>query len=154
VFHIFLLSDITGIHRLNSQRAQYGINISDASWFTDIWTFGVYIKLRAKQTLSVHLRSIFNLLEVAMNTLFDQTANQELARQYRANMQEKSIRARLIQEKDPAERPAPRKKSFRQVVKPKIAFGMAVVALTLILIAQNVAVAAGGGGGGGIYLVM
>jgi len=89
-----------------------------------------------------------------MNTLFDQTANQELARQYRANMQEKSIRARLIQEKDPAERLAPRKKSFRQVVKPKIAFGMAVVALTLILIAQNVAVAAGGGGGGGIYLVM
>ncbi|MCJ7659811.1 MAG: hypothetical protein MUO67_11730 [Anaerolineales bacterium] len=89
-----------------------------------------------------------------MNTLLDQTANQELARQYRANLLEKSIRARLIQEKDPTESPAPRRKSFRQVVKPKIAFGMAIVALTLILIAQNVAIAAGGSGGGGPHLVM
>ena len=90
-----------------------------------------------------------------MNTLLDQMANQELARQYRANVQEKSIRARLIQTKEPTEGPAPRRKSFRQVIKPKIAFGMAIVALTLILIAQNVAIAAGGGGGGGgIHLVM
>jgi len=90
-----------------------------------------------------------------MNTLLDQMANQELARQYRANVQEKSIRARLIRAKDPIESPAPRRKSFRQVIKPRIAFGLAIVTLTLILIAQNVAVAAGGsGGGGGPHLVM
>jgi hypothetical protein len=90
-----------------------------------------------------------------MNNLLNQTANQELARQYRENLQEKSIRARLIQEKDPTESPAPRKKSFKQTLKPKVAFGIAIVTLTLILIAQNIAVAAGGGGGGGgSYLVM
>ena len=104
-----------------------------------------------------------------MNTLLDQMANQELARQYRANVQEKSIRARLIRAKDPIESPAPRRKSFRQVIKPRIAYGLAanlrfptvrifktiLVLLTLILIAQNVAIAAGGGGGGGgIHLVM
>ena len=89
-----------------------------------------------------------------MNTLLDQTANQELARQYRANLQEKSIRARLIREEDLTESPAPRRKSFKQALKPKIAFGMAIVTLTLILIAQNVAVAAGGSGGGGLNLAM
>ena len=89
-----------------------------------------------------------------MNTLFDQTAKQELARQYRADLQEKSIRARLIQEKDPVESPVPRRKSFKQALKPKVAFGIAIVTLTLILIAQNVAVAAGGVGGGGFHLVM
>ena len=65
-----------------------------------------------------------------MNTLLDQTANQELARQYRANRQEKSIRARLIREEDPTESPAPRRKSFKRALKPKIAFGMAIVTLT------------------------
>lgn len=90
-----------------------------------------------------------------MNTLFDQTANQELARQYRANLQEKANQARLIQDKGPTESPVLRKKSFKQTLKPKIAFGIAIVTLTLILIAQNIAVAAGGGGGGGgPHLVM
>ena len=89
-----------------------------------------------------------------MNNLLNQTANQELARHYRENLQEKSIRARLIQEKAPTESPAPRKKSFKGTLKPKVAFGIAIVTLTLILIAQNIAVAAGGGGGGGSYLVM
>ena len=88
-----------------------------------------------------------------MNTLLDQTVKQELARQYREDLQEKSIRARLIREKDPIESPAPGRKSFKGSLKTKIAFGIAIVALTLILIAQNVAVAAGGSGGGGFYLV-
>jgi hypothetical protein len=88
-----------------------------------------------------------------MNTLLDQTVKQELARQYREDLQEKSIRARLIREKEPIESPAPERKSFRVSLKAKIAFGLAIVTLTLILIAQNIAVAAGGGGGGGFYLV-
>jgi hypothetical protein len=90
-----------------------------------------------------------------MNTLLDQTVKQELARQYRADLQEKSIRDRLVREKHPIENPVPRRKSFKGSLKPKIAFGIAIVTLTLILIAQNVAVAAGGGGGvGGFYNVM
>jgi hypothetical protein len=90
-----------------------------------------------------------------MNTLLDQSVNQELARKYRANMREKSNIIRLLQKQDPAEKPVPRRKSFRQVVKPRIAYGIAIVTLTLILIAQNVAIAiGGGGGGGGHHLVM
>ena len=90
-----------------------------------------------------------------MNNLLNQTANQELARQYRENLQEKSNQARLIRDKGPSESPVLRKKSFKKTIKPKIAFGIEIVTLTLILIAQNIAVAAGGGGGGGgPHLVM
>ena len=86
-----------------------------------------------------------------MNTLLDQTVKQELARQYRANLREKSIRERLVREPDPNESPAPSRKSFKGSLKPRIAFGIAIVALTVILIAQNVAVAAGGAGGVGAF---
>ena len=90
-----------------------------------------------------------------MNTLLNQTVNQELARQYRANMHEKSNIVRLLEKKEPTEKHTPRRKSFKQAVKPRIAYGIAIVSLTLILIAQNIAAAAGGGGGGGgPHLVM
>ena len=91
-----------------------------------------------------------------MNGLLNQTVQQELSRQYRAQMEEKASNARLLKTKSANERPSEKKvrKELAPSLKPWIAAGTAIVIVTILLIAQNVAAAGGGGGGAGFYLVM
>jgi hypothetical protein len=91
-----------------------------------------------------------------MNGLLNQTVQQELSRQYRAQMEEKASNARLLKNKSPSKRPEEKRirKEFAPSLKPWIAAGTAIAILTILLIAQNVAAAGGGGGGAGFYLVM
>ena len=76
-----------------------------------------------------------------MNGKLHQTVYQELAKQYRDDLQEQAANARLIQVQSKPKKLDPIRNVKRLALKTRVAVVTTIITLTVLLIAQNAAVA-------------
>ena len=90
-----------------------------------------------------------------MNGKLHQTVHQELAKQYRVDLQERAANARLLQVQSKPKKHDPTRVVRRLPLKTRGAIVTAIIALTVLLIAQYGVIAVNDGSRGIVYnLVM
>jgi len=86
-----------------------------------------------------------------MNGKLHQSVHQELAKQYRDDLQEQAANARLIQAQSKPKKLDPIRNVKRLALKTRVAVVTTIITLTVLLIAQNAAVAVIDGSTGFAY---